>query len=141
MPANKTQKTTASVEAFIAAIDGETQRRDAKAIDRLMREVTGEKPAMWGPNIVGYGKYRYVYASGREGDWMLVGFSPRKAALTLYIMPGFSRYEELMAKLGKYKTGKSCLYLKTLADVDPIVLRELVAQSVEHMRTKSPTSC
>jgi hypothetical protein len=106
-----------------------------------MREVTGERPVMWGPSIVGYGQYRYVYESGREGDWMLVGFSPRKTALTLYIMPGFSRYEELMQRLGKHSTGKSCLYLKKLADVDMTVLRELVGASVEHMRRKAPNSC
>lgn len=137
----KTQKTKASVKDFLDSIEDETKRRDAKAVDKLMREVTGEKPQMWGPTIVGYGQYHYVYASGREGDWMQVGFSPRKAALTLYIMPGFERYDGLMQKLGKYTTGKSCLYLKKLADVDMEVLRELVAASVEHMRNKSPHAC
>ena len=138
MAENKTQKTKASVAEFLDAIADEQQRKDAKAVDKLMREVTGEKPAMWGPGIVGYGSYHYVYDSGREGDWMRVGFSPRKAALTLYIMPGFARYETLMSKLGKFTTGKSCLYIKKLGDVDQTVLRELIAASVAHMRTTNP---
>jgi hypothetical protein len=91
---------------------------------------------MWGPSIVGFGSYHYAYESGREGDWMLIGFSPRKRDLTLYIMSGFSRYEELMTKLGKYRTGTSCLYVKQLADVDTAVLKELMNESVRAMRAR-----
>jgi hypothetical protein len=93
---------------------------------------------MWGPSMVGFGKYRYRYESGREGEWFLTGFSPRKGALTLYLMAGFDGYEDLMARLGKYKTGKSCLYVKRLADLDLAVLRELITESVEHMRRAYP---
>ena len=98
-----------------------------------MREVTGFEPMMWGDSIVGYGSYRYKYASGRTGEWPLVGFSPRKQNLTLYIMSGFTRYDSLVEKLGKYKTGKSCLYIKKLEDVDRPTLEELVRQPVEYM--------
>jgi hypothetical protein len=105
---------------------------------KLMKEVTGEEPVMWGPSIVGYGSYRYEYKSGRTGEWMLVGFAPRKQNLTLYIMPGFEHYESLLSKLGKYSTGKSCLYIKKIEDVDEDVLRELVRQSVEHMKRSNP---
>jgi hypothetical protein len=133
----KTQKTQASVKAFLDAVPDERRRRDAKAVDALMREVSGEKPALWGPSIVGYGSYTLRYANGSTADWPLIGFSPRKAALVLYIMPGFDGYEALMQRLGKHTTGKSCLYLKSLADVDLAVLRELVAESVAHMR-RSP---
>ena len=98
-----------------------------------MEEVTGEKAVMWGDSIVGFGTYHYVYASGREGDWPVTGFAPRKQALTLYIMSGFDQYDELLARLGKHSTGKSCLYIKRLSDVDVDVLRELVAESVAHM--------
>ena len=93
---------------------------------------------MWGPSIIGFGSYRYKYASGREGEWMLTGFSPRKQNLTLYIMPGFDNYDSLLAKLGKYKTGKSCLYINKLEDVDLSVLEKLVKQSVDHMVETNP---
>ena len=99
----------------------------------MMADITGEKPVMWGPSVVGFGSYHYKYASGREGDWMITGFSPRKQALTLYIMPGFDRYDDLMVKLGKYKTGKSCLYINKLEDVDKNILHELIAHSVKYM--------
>lgn len=133
----KTKVNDASVEAFLNGVEDEKKRRDSFAVLQLMQEVTGEEPKMWGPSIVGFGSYHYKYASGREGDWMLTGFSPRKQALTLYIMAGFKRYEELMARLGKYKTGKSCLYVKKLEDVDLPTLRELVRGSVEHMRARA----
>ena len=138
MSSNKTQPTASSPDAFIDAIEDPRRREEVRFVDRLMREVTGESPQMWGPSIVGYGNYHYRYASGREGDWMLIGFSPRKAALTLYIMAGFQRWDELMARLGKYTTGKSCLYIKRLADIDLDVLRELASLSVAHMRTHPP---
>jgi len=129
----KTQKNEASVEAFLEGVTGEKKREDSYAILELMREVTGEEPAMWGDSIVGFGSYHYKYASGREGEWFLSGFSPRKQNLTLYIMSGFDEYEELLSRLGKHKTGKSCLYVNKLEDVDQEVLRELVGRSVAHM--------
>ena len=109
-------------------------RTDAKKVAAMMRRVTGKRATMWGPGIVGYGRYHYRYASGREGEFMITGFAPRKQALTVYIMPGFSRFDKLMAKLGKYKTGKSCLYIKRLADVDEAVLERLIRESVGYMR-------
>ncbi|MBB5208071.1 DUF1801 domain-containing protein [Chiayiivirga flava] len=133
----KTQKTLASPAAFLATVTDERRRRDAQAVCTLMQEVTGDPPAMWGPAIVGFGHCRLRYESGRELDWMLVGFSPRKAALTLYIMPGFDAYDGLLARLGRFTTGKSCLYVKRLDEVDMDVLRELVARSVRHMRERN----
>ena len=130
---NKTQATTADVEAFLAAIPDAARREDCLRIKALMEAATGAPARMWGPAIVGFGVYHYRYESGREGDWMVTGFSPRKNDLTLYIMPGFDRYEALMARLGKHKTGKSCLYLKRLADVDMAVLETLVHESVAAM--------
>ena len=129
----KTQKNDASVEEFINGVSDETKRQDCRTVIEMMREITGEEPSMWGTSIVGFGSYHYKYASGREGDWMLTGFSPRKQNLTLYIMSGFSEYESLLAKLGKHKTAKSCLYVKKLEDVDLPTLRNLIEQSVEHM--------
>ena len=129
----KTQKNNASVEEFLDSVSGERKRQDSYAILELMRDVTREEPAMWGTSIVGFGNYHYKYASGRDGDWFLVGFSPRKQNLTLYIMSGFDEYESLLADLGKYKTGKSCLYINKLDDVDLSTLRELVVKSVTHM--------
>lgn len=104
-----------------------------------MSRATGEKPMMWGTTIVGFGTYHYKYDSGREGDWMLTGFSPRKQALTLYIMSGFDKYQELMDQLGTYKTGKSCLYVKRLSDINLNVLVELVQESVRYMRRQYPS--
>lgn len=130
----KTKVNDASVLEFLGNVPDEKKRQDSLAVLEMMREVTGEEAKMWGTSIVGFGSYHYKYESGREGDMPLVGFSPRKQNLTLYIMPGFDRYEELMAKLGKHTTGKSCLYVKRLADVDRAVLRELVGQSYTFMR-------
>ncbi|HSA55923.1 MAG TPA: DUF1801 domain-containing protein [Gemmatimonadaceae bacterium] len=126
----KTKKTTRSVAAFLDAIDDESRRADCRTIVEMMRKATGAEPRMWGPSIVGFGEYHYKYASGREGDWFVAGFSPRKANLTLYIMSGFPQHEALMAKLGKYTTGKSCLYVKRLADIDLGVLARLIDASV-----------
>ena len=134
MAALKTQKTDASVEEFLNAVPSDRKREDGFALLDLMSEVTGEEPAMWGPSIVGFGSYRYKYASGQEGEWPVVGFSPRKQSLTLYIMDGFEGYDDLLANLGKHKIGKSCLYINKLADVDPGTLRDLVRQSVEHVK-------
>ncbi len=139
MAANKTRPTRASVTAFIAAIGDRRMRADAKKVAAMMRRATGKRARMWGPTIVGYGSYHYRYASGREGDFMITGFSPRKQALTIYIMPGFSRFQNLMSKLGKYKTGKSCLYVKRLADVDEVVLERLIGESVRYMRAHYET--
>ena len=135
----KTKPTDASVDAFIDAIDDERKREDARAVAALMAEITGAPARMWGASIVGFGSYHYRYASGREGDFMETGFSPRKRALTLYIMAGFSAYEDLLARLGKFSTGKSCLYIKRLADVDEAVLRQLVQRSVAYIRAKHPS--
>lgn len=135
----KTKPTDANVDAFLDAIPDERKREDARAVAVLMAEVTGASAKMWGPSIVGFGSYHYRYASGREGDFMETGFSPRKQALTLYIMAGFSAYPDLLARLGKHSTGKSCLYIKRLADVDLAVLRELVERSVAFIRKKYPS--
>jgi Domain of unknown function (DU1801) len=136
MAENKTQPHDGSVEDFLNSVEDEQKRRDAFEVLALMKEVTGEAPKMWGPGIVGFGTYHYKYDSGREGDFLITGFSPRKAALTLYIMPGFRRYDEYMQKLGEFKTGKSCLYIKKLEHVDMDVLRKLVSESFGYMRQK-----
>ena len=133
----KTQKNDASVLDFLNAVENEKRRTDALKVNELMREITGEKPAMWGPSIVGFGSVHLKYASGRELDWMLVGFSPRKQSLTLYVMDGFTKYDELLSKLGKFKTGKSCLYINKLEDLNVDVLKELITESVEFMKSKS----
>ena len=129
----KTQKNDSNVLQFLEAVDNPKRKEDAFKILELMTEIVGEEPKMWGDSIVGYGSYHYKGKSGREGDWFLAGFSPRKQNLSLYIMAGFDEYEDLMSKLGKHKTGKSCLYINKLADVDVDVLKELVAKSVKHM--------
>src|SRR5437762_8950859 len=136
MADNKTKPTNLSVAAFIDAITDEAKRADAKTLVNLMQSMTGEKPKMWGPSIIGFGSYHYTYDSGREGDMPIIGFSPRKAATVLYIPRGFSGSETLVAKLGKYTTGKGCLYIKKLTDVDQKVLERLVAKSVATMRAK-----
>ena len=127
--ANKTQPTDADVDAFVAAVEPRRRREDAAALLALMRRVTGQEPVMWGPSIVGFGRFTYASASGRSGEWLAIGFSPRKAASTVYLMDGFAGREDLLARLGPHTTGASCLYLKRLADVDLEVLAELVGQS------------
>ena len=129
----KTQRTTASVKAFLEAVPDERKRKDAFAVSALMQEVTGEKPAMWGPSIVGFGTYHYKYASGQEGDWPIVSFSPRKDSLTLYLMPGVTKYTDLLEKLGKHKTSLSCLYIKSLEDVHIPTLKTLVRRTVKNV--------
>ena len=133
----KTQPHGGSVEAFLGSVENERRREDAFTVLELMKRVTGEEPVMWGPSMVGFGGYHYKYESGREGDWFVAGFSPRARALTLYIMSGFSKHDELMAKLGKHKTGKGCLYINKLDDVDMEVLEELIRRSVDHVSTSS----
>lgn len=140
MAENKTKPTDSSVTDFINAVNDEGKRDDSRALIELMREATGEEAKMWGPSIVGFGSYHYVYESGREGDAPLTGFSPRKKELSLYIMAGFSQYDDLMSKLGKHRTGKSCLYVKKLEDIDLVVLRKLVKLSVEYMKKKYPAT-
>lgn len=129
---------TASIAGFINALADPRQRADSQAVITMMRAATGCEPVLWGSSIVGFDQYHYRYDSGREGDMPIVGFSPRKQALVLYIMPGFARYEALLAKLGRHSTGKSCLYVKRLADVDPGVLDALIRDSVAWMRAKCP---
>jgi hypothetical protein len=129
----KTQPTQESVLDFLAKLSDDRRRDDCLTILELMRNATSAEPVMWGSSIIGFGRYRYRYESGREGEWPVISFSPRKNDLTLYIMPGFERYESLLTRLGKYKTGKSCLYLKRLEDVDRSVLKELIEESVKTM--------
>lgn len=136
MAALKTQKNDASVHAFLETVEHPQKREDAQAIDKIMAEITGEAGKMWGKSIVGYGTYAYQYASGKKGEWFLVGFSPRKQNLTLYIMPGFSQYDALLGQLGPHKLGKSCLYIKRLGDVDLEILKTLIDASVKYMAEK-----
>ena len=131
MPEPKTRKTTASVKDFIAAVPDEQRRKDAAAVLAMMAEVTGEKAAMWGPSIVGFGSFK-----GPTGDWPVAGFSPRKTALVLYMTPGFDRWSDLRERLGLHSTGVSCLYVKRLSDLDTKVLRKMVEKSVAEVRKK-----
>ena len=133
----KTRETRESVVRFIKSIPDEKRRQDCATVLKLMKEVTREEPKMWGSAIVGFGNYHYKYASGREGDWFLAGFSPRKQNLTLYIMAGFSAYDELMAKLGKHTKAKSCLYIKDLDGIHLPTLKTLVRKSVQHMKKRA----
>jgi hypothetical protein len=137
MPENKTKATAESVKDFLDAVPDETKRADSYAILDLMKEVSGFEPQMWGTSIVGFGSYHYKYETGREGDMPMIGFSPRKQNLTLYIMGGFEGYEGLLKRLGKHSLGKSCLYVKRLSDVDVSTLKALVAQSFNYMQDKS----
>ena len=130
----KTKPTDESVKDFINKIPDEERRADCFAVAKIMEEVTGEKPKMWGSSIVGFGSYHFKYDSGREGDWLVTGFSPRKKDLTLYIMMGFEKHPELMQKLGKYSTAKSCLYIKRLSDVHVPTLKKLIKESVKDLR-------
>jgi hypothetical protein len=132
----KTKVNNASVEKFLNAVADEQARKDSYEILKIMKQVTKEEPKMWGASIVGFGSYHYKGASGREGDWMLTGFSPRKQNLTLYLMHGFNVHKDLLKKLGKYKTSMGCLYIKKLDDVDKKVLKELVAESVKRVKSQ-----
>lgn len=140
MTTPKTLKNDASVEAFLESIPHPTRKKDGVALYRLMKNVTNEVPKMWGTSIIGYGEYHYIYASGREGDWPMIGFSPRKQNLSVYIMPGFSLIEDLLPLLGKHKTSKACLYINKLADVDLEVLTQIIERSMTYMREKYKTS-
>ncbi len=132
----KTKVNNTSVKKFLDTVKDERKRKDCRELSALMRSVTGRNPKMWGTAIIGFGSYHYTYKSGQEGDWMMTGFSPRKQNISIYIMPGFSRYGAIMKKLGKYKTGKSCLYVKNLDDIDRGMLRKLVERSVADMKLK-----
>jgi len=129
----KTKKTNASVEKFLNSVADEQRRKDCFQLVEIMKTATKSEPAMWGTSIVGFGRHQYKYTSGRVLEWFQVGFSPRKQDLTLYIVPGVERYPELMKKLGKHKTGRSCLYIKKLEDVDLPTLEQLIKQSVGHL--------
>ncbi|MBT3321033.1 MAG: DUF1801 domain-containing protein [Anaerolineae bacterium] len=134
MSENKTRPTDQSVANFLGSVENKTRRENGFALLEMMQEITGEDAVLWGSSIIGFGNYHYKYESGREGDMPLVGFSPRKQSMTLYIMPGFEHYEDLLEELGKHKIGKSCLYVNKLADVDEDVLRRLIKHSYEHMK-------
>lgn len=128
---NQTKVTTVDPVDFIAAVEHDTRREDAQVLLDWMGEVTGYSAKMWGPTIVGYGRYHYVYDTGREGDWMQVGFSPRKANLVIYLLPGYEDLSDQLGRLGKHKIGKSCLYVNKLSDIDMAVLEEMVLHSLE----------
>jgi hypothetical protein len=137
----KTKKNNASVKTFIAAVENETRRKDSEVLLKLFEEVTGEKAMMWGTSIIGFGEYHYKHErSTQEGDWPLTGFSPRKTSLSIYIMPGFKKYQKLLDELGKHKHSVSCLYINKLADVDLTVLKKLIKVGYEDMK-KGNTSC
>ncbi len=136
MAENKTKPTDLEALDYLENIDNEQRKTDCLALNTLMKEITGEQPVMWGTSIVGYGSYHYKYESGREGDMPLIGFSNRKQNITIYIMTGFSRYEELLKKIGKFKIGKSCFYIKRLSDIDVEVLKEMIISSIEVIKNK-----
>ena len=133
----KTKPTKVSVASFVAKIADERKRADAKALIAIMKDATKSEPVMWGSSIVGFGSYSYAYASGQTGDWPIIGLSPRKQNLTVYIMPGFEEFGDLLGKLGPHTTGKSCLYIKRLSDIDVPTLKKLIVKSVAKMKAKS----
>ncbi|MEM1375435.1 MAG: DUF1801 domain-containing protein [Pseudomonadota bacterium] len=140
MSDNKTQPTPVDPMEFIASIEHPTRRADALVLDQMFRRITGWEPRMWGPTIVGYGSYHYTYESGREGDCNATGFSPRKAAQSIYIMPGYQDYGDILARLGKHKHGKACLYVTKLADIDIDVLEELVRAGLDDLSRMYPVT-
>jgi len=135
MAENKTKANNKSVEAFLKGIDDDRKRSDSQFLITMMSEITGAGPRMWGDSIIGFGDYRYKYASGREGDWFLAGFSPRKQYLTLYIMGYLEFFQDELQGLGKYKHGKGCLYIKRLEDIDIDVLKNLIVTSIEKLKS------
>lgn len=138
MAQNKTQPTDITPEAFLAGVEPEKKREEARRLDQLFRDITGWTPVMWGPSMIGYGSYHYRYASGREGDFLATGFSPRKANHSIYIMPGYADFGEILGRLGKHSMGKSCLYIKKLDDVDLDVLGELIKAGLDDLGTTYP---
>lgn len=140
MAANKTQPTQASVDAHLATIDDPARRQDCQTLVRMMAALTSEPPVMWGPALIGFGCYHYRYDSGREGDFFLAGFAPRKGDLSIYLMADDGRQAELLARLGRHKMGQACLVVKRLADVDMAVLAQLIAGSVAELRRRHPAT-
>lgn len=138
MTGNKTKPTDASVDAYIAQVTPQRRQDDSLVLLDMMRRVTGEAPVMWGESIVGFGEYHYTYKSGRSGDWPRTGFAPRKASMSVYIMPGFDGCRDLLGRLGKHKTSVSCLYINKLADVDMTVLEEVVRFGWQEMARTYP---
>lgn len=138
MPENKTQANEVSVVKFLTGVTPDQKRQDAFAILEMMERLSGYTAKMWGPSIIGFGQYHYKYASGREGDFMRIGFSPRKANISLYIIAGFEKHKDLLDELGKHKTGKSCLYINHLKDIKPKVLEQLIIKELEYMAEKYP---
>lgn len=136
---NKTQKNDCSVIDYIQSVEVK-YHQDCQELLDIMQNITGVAPVMWGSSIVGFGEYHYKYASGREGDWLLTGFSARKQSLTIYIMNGFVQYDSFLSQLGNHKLGKSCLYIKSLSDIDTSVLSRLINQSVNDMKNMYPTT-
>ena len=134
----KTKESSKSVEKFLKSVKDERMRDECGQIVDWMKKATGKEPKMWGDSMVGFGTYHYKYASGREGDWFLTGFSPRKTNISLYFLAGFDKYEDLMDRLGKYKTGKGCLYVKTLEDIDAKTLKTLIKKSLADMKKLYP---
>lgn len=140
MAEQKTKPTEVTVESFLGKIENETVRDDCNTLVKIMKKITGAKPKMWGPSIVGFGKYHYKYESGHEGYSCLTGFSPRKPAISLYIMPGYTQHDSLLKNLGKHKAAKGCVYIKKLEDVNVEVLEELIEKSVAFLKKKYPDS-
>ena len=141
MAENKTKPTTVDPTAFVAGVEHKTRRADAERLLEIFHDVTGLEPKMWGPSLIGYGRYHYKYDSGREGDMLMTGFSPRKANLVMYIMPGYQgeAMQDMLSRLGKHKLGKACLYINKLADVDESVLREIIAYGLADVRKRYET--
>jgi hypothetical protein len=137
---NKTRPNDGDIDAFLASVESEERRTDCRAVMAWMQEITGEPPRLWGDSIIGFGSCHYVYDTGREGDWFLTGVSPRKQSLSIYIMPNLDAYEDRLAGLGPHRTGRSCLYIKRLANVDAGVLRDLITRAVADMRERSDAS-
>jgi hypothetical protein len=138
MAGNKTKVTEVSVTEFLSQVEPERRREDAQRLDGIFREVSGFAPRMWGPSMIGYGRYHYKYKSGREGDSLATGFAPRKANLVVYILPGYTDFSAILSRLGKHKIGKSCLYINKLDDIDIGVLKELVAAGIEDLNKHWP---
>ena len=138
--ANKTKPTTVDPAAYIASIEHDTRREDALTLLELMGRLSGFEAKMWGPTMVGFGRYHYKYDTGREGDWFMVGFSPRKTNQVIYLMPGYENFDDELARLGKHKIGKSCLYINKLADVDLAVVEEMVRYTIDLLHENYETS-
>ena len=138
MSENKTKATAQSVDAFIASVDHPVRRGDAETLNTVFQQITGWAPRMWGPAMIGYGSYHYTYSSGREGDFLATGFSPRKSNLSIYIMPGYADFSQILGRLGKHRIGKSCLYINKLADIDIAVLSELIRAGLTDLGNKWP---